>query len=81
MLTGEDYTHVKPDPEPYLKAIEKSGCSPDACLAIEDSQRGLASAKAAGIKCVVVPTPLTRTCSFSTADQVLETIKDILRFL
>jgi HAD superfamily hydrolase (TIGR01509 family) len=81
VLTGEDYKHVKPDPEPYLKAIEKSGCDPDACLAVEDSLRGLTAAKAAGIKCIVVPTPLTRASNFDTADQVLENIEEILRFL
>jgi HAD superfamily hydrolase (TIGR01509 family) len=81
VLTGEDYAHVKPDPEPYLKAIEKSGCGPEACLAVEDSLRGLTSAKAAGIKCIVVPTALTRTSNFDTADQVLENIQEILRFL
>jgi HAD superfamily hydrolase (TIGR01509 family) len=81
VLTGEDYAQVKPDPAPYLKAIEKSGCRPEACLAVEDSLRGLTSAKAAGIKCIVVPTALTRTSNFDSADQVLENLHEILRFL
>jgi HAD superfamily hydrolase (TIGR01509 family) len=81
VLTGEDYQRVKPDPEPYLKAVEKSGCEPEACLAVEDSLRGLTAAKAAGIKCIVVPTPLTRASNFATADRVLENIHEILRFL
>jgi HAD superfamily hydrolase (TIGR01509 family) len=81
VLTGEDYAQVKPDPAPYLKAIEKSGCGPEACLAVEDSLRGLTSAKAAGIKCIVVPTALTRTSNFDSADQVLENLHEILRFL
>jgi HAD superfamily hydrolase (TIGR01509 family) len=81
VLTGEDYKHVKPDPEPYLKAVEKSGCRAEACLAVEDSLRGLTSAKAAGITCIVVPTPLTRASNFDAADRVLENIHEILRFL
>lgn len=81
VLTGEDYKHVKPDPEPYLKAVEKSGCGPEACLAVEDSLRGLTAAKAAGIKCIVVPTPLTRASNFDAADRVLENLHEILRFL
>jgi HAD superfamily hydrolase (TIGR01509 family) len=81
VLTGEDYAQVKPDPAPYLKAIEKSGYGPEACLAVEDSLRGLTSAKAAGIKCIVVPTALTRTSNFDSADQVLENLHEILRFL
>ena len=81
VLTGEDYARVKPAPEPYLKAIEKSGCGPEACLAIEDSLRGLTSAKAAGIKCIVVPTSLTRTSRFDAADRVLENVHELLTFL
>lgn len=76
-LTAEDYPRVKPHPEPYLRAIEKSGVRPDACIAIEDSERGLASALSAGIRCIVVPTPLTRGGRFVGAERVLEDIDEI----
>jgi len=81
VLTASDFTRLKPDPEPYLRAIEKSGVAPDACLAIEDSERGLISAKAAGIGCIVVPTKLTERGNFSTADCVCGTIGEILDIL
>lgn len=81
VLTASDYTHVKPDPEPYLRAVEKSGVGREACVAIEDSQRGLASAKGAGVRCIVVPSGLTRGGNFSGAHRVLGSLGEILTIL
>lgn len=58
VLTASDYTHSKPHPEPYLLAVEHSGCRKEECLVIEDSERGLMAAQAAGLQCIVVPTLL-----------------------
>jgi HAD superfamily hydrolase (TIGR01509 family) len=78
VLTREDYGLSKPDPEPYLLAVENSGCEKKECLAVEDSERGLESAKAAGINCYIIPTELTKNGNFSGADKVLSGIGDIL---
>jgi HAD superfamily hydrolase (TIGR01509 family) len=78
LLTGEDYTKFKPNSEPYLLAVERSGCKKDECLAIEDSERGLISARSAGIHCYIIPTELTRCGNFSSADKVLGNIKEII---
>lgn len=45
----------KPDPEPYLKAARLLGVDPAACVAVEDSPTGVASAEAAGCLVVAVP--------------------------
>jgi HAD superfamily hydrolase (TIGR01509 family) len=45
----------KPLPEPYLKACRLLGVDPTACVAIEDSPTGTASAVAAGCTVLVVP--------------------------
>jgi HAD superfamily hydrolase (TIGR01509 family) len=45
VLTAGDYTHSKPHPEPYLLAVERSGCRKEECLVIEDSERGLTAAR------------------------------------
>src|SRR6187401_610060 len=37
VLTAADFARVKPDPEPYLRAVERSGFKAAECLAIEDS--------------------------------------------
>ena len=81
VLAAGDYSHSKPDPAPYLLAIEKSGVDSEACVAIEDSERGLASATAAGIRCIVVPTALTQGCRFNGAHRVFGTIGEILAVL
>jgi HAD superfamily hydrolase (TIGR01509 family) len=80
-ITEEDVQKTKPDPEPYLRAIERSGYRSDECLAVEDSERGLTSAKGAGLKCYVIPTDLTRSSQFAKADRVLGNIKEILTTL
>ena len=71
VLTASDYARTKPDPAPYLRAVERSGVGREACVAIEDSERGLESATRAGIRCIVVPSSLTRGCKFVGAHQFL----------
>jgi HAD superfamily hydrolase (TIGR01509 family) len=69
-LTIEDYEKAKPDPEPYLKAIEKVGFRPDECLVVEDSERGLMAAVAAGLRCIIVPRGMTGNEEFVEAYKV-----------
>ena len=71
VLTREHYRNSKPDPEPYLTAVERLGVAPERCLVLEDSERGLRAAKAAGLTCWVIPSPLTRDGRFEDADAVL----------
>lgn len=81
VITGDDVSETKPSPEPYLMAVQRAGCTPQECVAIEDSERGLLSAKAAGIACWVIPTELTRYGDFSMADKVLTSVADVVRFI
>ena len=78
VLASGDYTDPKPHPAPYLKAVERAGVEPHECLVIEDSERGLASATAAGLKCIVVPSRLTAGRPFAAAHCVLATIRELL---
>jgi HAD superfamily hydrolase (TIGR01509 family) len=48
VVTGDDVERVKPHPEPYLRAAETLGVPTSACVAVEDSPVGVASATAAG---------------------------------
>lgn len=77
VLTAADFPRVKPHPDPYLMAIERSGVDPGECIAIEDSERGLEAATAAGIRCIVIPTPLTRGGRFDAASGVVDSIEEI----
>ena len=77
ILCREDYHAAKPDPEPYLLALRRSGCRPEQCLVIEDSARGLAAAKAAGLTCWVIPSAQTRGQDFTAADRVLQHLGEL----
>ncbi|WP_024288580.1 HAD family phosphatase [Cellulomonas sp. KRMCY2] len=50
VVTGDEITHPKPHPEPYLRAAELLGVDIRRCVAIEDSPPGLASALASGAR-------------------------------
>ncbi len=45
LVTSDDVTKGKPDPEPYLKGAERLGMRPADCLVIEDAPAGIVSAK------------------------------------
>lgn len=77
VITSAHYTNYKPHPEPYLVGLERAGCRKDECIVIEDSPRGLAAASAAGLRCLVIPTELTRGSDFSTAHMVLDNIAEV----
>jgi beta-phosphoglucomutase len=49
IVSAEDFTRIKPDPEPYLKALDRTGLAAHAVVAIEDSRPGVTSARAAGL--------------------------------
>jgi HAD superfamily hydrolase (TIGR01509 family) len=77
VLTRDHYRLSKPDPEPYRCAVERLGLTPEQCLVIEDSERGLRAAKAAGLTCWVVPSRLTRGMRFDGADAVLANLAEV----
>lgn len=77
ILTASDYPRVKPHPDPYVKAVEQSSVRREACVAIEDSERGLAAAREAGVDCLIVPTLLTRGSAFTGARRVLASVTEI----
>ncbi len=55
VVSGDDVTHPKPDPEPYVTAAGLLGVDPRRCVALEDSPNGVAAAEAAGCVTVAVP--------------------------
>jgi HAD superfamily hydrolase (TIGR01509 family) len=59
IVTQDDFERPKPHPDAYFKALERAELDPAEAIAIEDSPRGAKSAVAAGLRCLIVPTPLT----------------------
>lgn len=77
VLMSGDYARSKPAPDPYLAALDKFAITPDRAVVIEDSQRGLCSAVAAGIDCIVVHNDFTATQDFSAATHIIDTIAEL----
>jgi beta-phosphoglucomutase len=53
-LSNQDVKVPKPDPEIYLKAIEKLGLVANECLIVEDNHNGIKAAQASGAKLLEV---------------------------
>jgi HAD superfamily hydrolase (TIGR01509 family) len=68
---------AKPAPDLYAGACAGLGVSPPQAVAFEDSYNGLLSAKAAGLRCVVVPTAMTAHMDFSQADLVIASLEEV----
>ena len=54
MVSNEDVSKSKPDPEMYNKAIAHFNLRPDECLVVEDNENGIKAAKASGAHLLVV---------------------------
>jgi HAD superfamily hydrolase (TIGR01509 family) len=55
VITRTDVAHPKPNPDLYLLAAARLGIAPERCLAVEDSNPGVAAAHAAGAVTIMVP--------------------------
>lgn len=60
MVTAYDVKKGKPDPEPYLMALQKGGLNPNQAIVIENAPLGVKSAVAAGIFTIAVNTGILR---------------------
>ena len=70
ILAADDYRYFKPHPEPYQVALQRLKLPAERCVVVEDSERGLASALAAGLRCIVVPNGITQSCVFPGATAI-----------
>ena len=56
MISGDDVSKGKPDPEGYLKAASRLVVRPDRCIVVEDSPAGILAGRRAGMNIVAVTT-------------------------
>jgi beta-phosphoglucomutase-like phosphatase (HAD superfamily) len=61
----------------FLTALERYRLRPDDCVVVEDSERGLVAATAAGLRCLVIPNDWTRYGHFGRALKILGRIADV----
>ena len=83
IISSFDVQKGKPDPEPYLKAWERSGFKKEECMVVENAPLGVRAAKAAGLFTIAVNTgPLDDELLWAEkADVVLPNMKALLQFL
>ena len=78
VVSAADLPRGKPAPDVFLEAAQRLGVAPEACVVIEDSERGLQAALAAGMPCVAIPCGLTREHDFARATLVLRGLPELL---
>lgn len=74
VVTGNDVINGKPSPEPYLLALEKLALEPADAIVVENAPFGIASAKAADLRCLAIATSLPPQY-LRQADEVFLSIK------
>lgn len=75
LVSADDVTVSKPDPETFVKCAERLSVQPANCIVFEDSPKGVESAKRAGMKAVVLTT-MHEEHEFTANDHVLLFVKD-----
>ena len=75
-VSSEEVPRGKPAPDVYLEAARRLGVQPDRCAAVEDSENGIRSAKAAGMRVLAIPNAL-----YAPADDALALADDALASL
>lgn len=76
MITAFDVKIGKPNPEPYLKAMRKSGFDPSQAIVVENAPMGVESAKAAGLFVIAINTGPLDPEALTQADIVLSGSKE-----
>ena len=77
ILTSEDFTASKPDPDCYLKAAERFGVTAEDCVVFEDSFNGLKSGRAAGMTVVGLATTNPAEAIRPLCDQVIRDFTEL----
>ena len=81
VVTGDQIEHGKPDPEIYLKAVNKLGASPEQCVALEDSENGIRAANAAGTYAIMIPDLVVPSVEMhKLAYKIFDSINEFLVF-
>lgn len=76
VVAGDEVERGKPYPDIYLLAAKKLGLQPEDCVSFEDTQYGVAAAKAAGLVCYAIPNEYSLQQDFSQADGVFSNLQE-----
>ena len=78
IVSADDVTNSKPDPETYLKCADRLSVDPADCIVFEDVPKGVESAERAGMQSVVITLMHTKE-EFSQFNQVICFMEDFRR--
>ena len=86
VITVEEVSNFKPNPEIFLKCASRLGIPPERCIVVEDSIFGVEAAKTAGMSCLAVLTGVYSRQELARADpdMIVSSLSDtaqLLRFL
>lgn len=81
VVSNDDVTRHKPDPEIYLLAARRLGLAPEDCWVIEDTTTGVLAGKNAGMRVHAVPNKYSAKLDFGKADVVLESMAEMVRLI
>lgn len=76
VVSGDDVTRGKPDPQVFSLVAEQLGLPPGRCVVVEDAPVGIESAVAAGARCVAVLMHHPAE-SFPQADEIVPQLADL----
>ena len=76
IISAEDVTEGKPDPQVFLLAAESLAIEPGSCIVIEDAVAGVTAAKRAGMLCLAVTNTHPRE-SLQGADLIVDTLEAV----
>ncbi|PCG83137.1 haloacid dehalogenase [Streptomyces sp. WZ.A104] len=77
MVTADDVTRGKPDPQGYLAGCAALGVEPSATVVFEDAPAGVAAAKAAGARCIAISAGQPPE-ALAAADLIVPDLTDIV---
>jgi HAD superfamily hydrolase (TIGR01509 family) len=78
-VSSEEVPRGKPEPDVYLEAARRLGIAAERCAAVEDSENGIRSAKAAGMRVLAIPNPRYRPGdeALALADAVVSSLEEL----
>jgi sugar-phosphatase len=76
LITADDVTRGKPDPQAYLLAAEGLAVAPAGCVVVEDAPAGVQAARAAGMRVIAVATTHARQ-ALAQADAIVDRLLNI----
>lgn len=76
IITSDQFKKFKPNPDPYLKAMERLSLKHDECIIVENSPFGIMSAKTSGAYCIAIASTMDKSF-LKEADEIVERFEDL----